>query len=144
MRPSTAAVSRLMGRRLFACRRLFGCAMLALMAASVGGFAARAVQGEPTARKGEDRQITTIITRLMSTEHLTRHSLDNEISNRWMTNYLKMLDPRKVFFSQADVDSFMEYRDQLDDMALKGDTSFAYQVFHRFLERINDRVKLVD
>ncbi|HEY2893499.1 MAG TPA: carboxy terminal-processing peptidase, partial [Pirellulales bacterium] len=96
------------------------------------------------ARKGEDRQITTIITRLMSTEHLIRHSLDNEISNRWMTNYLKMLDPRKVFFSQADVDGFMEYRDQLDDMALKGDTSFAYQVFHRFLERINERVKLVD
>jgi carboxyl-terminal processing protease len=55
-----------------------------------------------------------------------------------------MLDPRKVFFSQADVDGFMEYRDQLDDMALKGDTSFAYQVFHRFLERINERVKLVD
>lgn len=137
MRPSTAAVSRLMGRRLL------GCALLALVAASVGGFAARAV-GEPVARKGEDRQITTIITRLMSTEHLTRHSLDNEISNRWMTNYLKMLDPRKVFFSQADVDGFMEYRDQLDDMALKGDTSFAYQVFHRFLERINERVKLVD
>ena len=136
MRLSTAPTGRLV------CHRFFGCAMLAAMA--VACFFGPGAWGEPTIRKSEDRQITTIITRLMATEHLTRHSLDNEISNRWMTNYLKMLDPRKVFFSQADIDGFMDYRDQLDDMALRGDTSFAYQAFHKFMERISDRVKLVD
>jgi carboxyl-terminal processing protease len=95
-------------------------------------------------KKNVDGPVTKAIAFLMSRQHLTRHPLDNEISNRWLTNYVKMLDPRKVFFSQTDVDGFMDYRDQLDDMALRGDTSFAYRVFERFTQRIDDRVKLVD
>jgi carboxyl-terminal processing protease len=138
MRSSTAWLSRLV------CRRLVGCILLAVTVLYLGTMTGQTASGEPAVRKSEDRQITTIITRLMATEHLTRHSLDNEISHRWMNNYLKMLDPRKVFFSQSDVDGFMDYRDQLDDMALRGDTSFAYQAFSKFLERINERVKLVD
>ena len=117
-------------------------ALLAISCVAI--LAGQMVAAEPVGPKSEDRQITKSITGLMAREHLTRHPLDNEISNRWMTNYLKMLDPRKVFFSQADVDGFMDYRDQLDDMALRGDTSFAYQVFNKFLARIDDRVKLVD
>src|SRR5689334_9401798 len=134
MRSSTAWLSR------FVSRRLVGCTLLAATALYLGSVAGQTASGEPAVRKSEDRQITTIITRLMATEHLTRHSLDNEISHRWMNNYLKMLDPRKVFFTQSDVDGFMDYRDQLDDMALRGDTSFAYQAFGKFLERINERV----
>ena len=133
----TALSSRLVGPRI-------SCALLAMVACGVGLVSVRLASGEPTGPKSEDRQITRNITRLMSSEHLTRHPLDNEISSRWMTNYLKMLDPRKVFFSQSDIDSFMDYREQLDDMALKGDTTFAYQVFQKFLDRIDSRVKLVD
>jgi len=99
---------------------------------------------EPTGPTTTDRHVTRAITFLMNREHLTRHPLDNEISGRWMDNYLKMLDPRKVFFTQADVDSWNAYRDQLDDMALKGDTSFAYRVFQQFLDRIDQRVKTVN
>jgi len=105
---------------------------------------ARPSQAEPVGPETVDRQITRSITKLMSTDHLTRHPLDNEISNRWMKNYLKMLDRNKVFFTQADVDSFNDYRDQLDDMALRGDTSFAYQVFQKFLTRLDERSKMVD
>ena len=82
-------------------------------------------EAQITGPQKNDRPITKAITLLMSRQHLTRHPLDNEISNRWLTNYLKMLDPRKVFFSQSDVDGFQEYKDQLDDMASRGDTSFA-------------------
>jgi carboxyl-terminal processing protease len=105
---------------------------------------APSLRGEPVGPETADRQITRSITKLMSTDHLTRHPLDNEISNRWMKNYLKMLDRNKVFFTQADVDGFNDYRDQLDDMALRGDTSFAYQVFQKFLTRLDERSKLVD
>ncbi len=124
--------------------RLFAFALL--LGGSLGAvlFSVQPSAGEPAGPETVDRQITKSITRLMATDHLTRHPLDNEISNRWMKNYLKMLDPRKVFFSQADVDNFNEYRDQLDDMALRGDTTFAYQVFHKFLQRIDERVKLVE
>src|SRR3990170_2823426 len=118
-------------------RRFMPFALLMAIASCVAVLAGQIAAGEPVGPKSEDRQITRNITRLMTSDHLTRHPLDNEISNRWLTNYLKMLDPRKVFFSQSDIDSFMDYRDQLDDMALRGDTSFAYQVFQKLLERID-------
>ncbi len=118
-----------------------------LVVAAIAGsslVAGRLALAEVTGPQPADRNITVAITSLMSRQHLTRHPIDNEISNRWLNNYLKMLDSRKLFFTQADVDSFMDYKDQLDDMAKKGDTSFAYRVFKKFLERLDERVKLVD
>ena len=56
-----------------------------------------------------------------------------------------MLDPRKVFFTQADVDGFMDYRDQLDDMALQGRHVVCLpRVSTSSCTRIDERVKLVD
>ncbi|MEX2114007.1 MAG: carboxy terminal-processing peptidase [Pirellulales bacterium] len=124
-------------------RRILGLALAALVLASLC-VPLRHTAAEITGPQRNDRPITKAITVLMTRQHLTRHPLDDEISNRWINNYLKMLDPRKVFFSQADVDEFMNYRNQLDDMALQGDTSFAYRVFNKFLTRIDERVKLVD
>src|SRR4051812_36313818 len=77
----------------------------------------RPASAEVTGPGKDDRPITVAITSLMSRQHLTRHPFDNEISNRWLNNYLKMLDGRKLFFTKADVDGFMDYKDQLDDMA---------------------------
>ena len=119
-------------------------ALLVVVVAGLVSAPAPLTLAETTGPQRNDRPITKAITILMSRQHLTRHPLDDEISNRWITNYLKMLDPRKVFFSQADIDGFMDYRNELDDMALSGDTSFAYRVFDKFLSRIDERVALVD
>ncbi|MEX0978039.1 MAG: carboxy terminal-processing peptidase [Pirellulales bacterium] len=128
--------------RLRSPQGIFGALVLAVLSAAVllGG---RPSQAEPSGPVAADKQITRAITFLMNREHLTRHALDDEISARWLDNYLKMLDPRKVFFSQSDVDNWMNYKTQLDDMALRGDTSFAYRVFNQFLERLDQRVALV-
>ena len=132
------------GSRRLHCWTSFG-ASLALAVAVLGlGIVAGSALADVTGPQKNDRPITKAITILMSRQHLTRHPLDNEISNRWLNNYVKMLDPRKVFFSQADITSFNEYKDQLDDQAMQGDTSFAYRVFQKFLSRIDERVKLVD
>lgn len=91
-----------------------------------------------------DRQVTLAITSLLKREHLLRHPLDDEISARWLDQFLKTLDPMKVYFTQADIDGFTTQKDQLDDQAKRGDVSFAYTVYKRLLERIDERVKLVD
>jgi carboxyl-terminal processing protease len=106
-------------------------------------LAVRPSSAEPTEPGADDRHITRAITYLMNREHLTRHPLDDEISARWLDNYLKMLDPRKVFFTAADIEAWSVYGNKLDDMAVLGDTSFAYRVFDQFLDRIDERVKLV-
>ena len=36
---------------------------------------------------------------------------------RWLKNYIKDLDPLKVYFTQADIDEFEQHKDDLDDWA---------------------------
>lgn len=121
---------------------VLGALILAVLAGVVF-VTGRPTSAEPTAPGAVDKQITRAIMLLMNREHLTRHPLDDEISDRWFDNYFNMLDPRKMFFTQGDIDQWSTYRRQLDDMALRQDTSFAYRVFDQFLDRIDQRAALV-
>lgn len=99
----------------------------------------------PTAsEQGKFRSITLSVVNLMRTEHLSRHPLDDEISERMTKGFVKMLDPMKVYFYQSDVDSFMTHEKELDDKLKAGDTQFSYTVFNTLLKRIDERVKTVD
>lgn len=114
---------------------------------ALAGLVVFAVQGslaELNGPKAEDRRISLSVVNLMRTEHLSRHPLDNEISERTAKGFIKMLDPMKVYFYQSDVDGFMKSQDSLDDKLKEGDTSFSYMVFKTLLERIDERVKTVD
>lgn len=91
-----------------------------------------------------DRVVTRQITKLMEQEHLTKHPLDDEISQRFLDQYLKALDPSKMYFLQADIDEFRQKRNDLDDLVKEGDTEFAFQVFDRYLFRVNERLKDID
>ncbi len=103
-----------------------------------------AVLADPVKPSANDRHVTLAVASLLRREHLSRHELDDEISQRCVKTFLKLLDPWKVYFYQSDVDALLKYRNELDDMARKGDVSFAYMVFKTFLQRIDERVKVVD
>ena len=94
--------------------------------------------------RASDRQVALIVTALLNQEHLLKHALDDEISERALTTYLKGLDPMKVYFYQADIDEFMKERRSLDDTIKRGDLSLAYKIFNRFLKRVDERVEFVD
>lgn len=125
------------------CRRpvLWTIALLCA-AASVGLLAVPAADLKgPSA---SDRQITLVVTSLLQREHLSKHPLDDEMSRRTLDSFLKSLDPMKLYFYQSDIDEFMQRRDDLDNMIKKGDVSFAYTVFNRFLQRVDERVAAID
>ena len=88
-----------------------------------------------------DRFVTKIVTNLLDQQHLSRHPLDDEISERAFKTFIEQLDPMKVYFYQSDVEEFARTRLLLDDFARNGDISFAYSVFNRFLERMDERIK---
>jgi carboxyl-terminal processing protease len=79
---------------------------------------------------------------LLPKRHISGRKVDDEISGRALDNYIKALDPMKLYFQQSDIDEFEKYRAQLDDLTLRGDLSPAYQIFSRFLVRVNDRLIL--
>ncbi|HUE69436.1 MAG TPA: carboxy terminal-processing peptidase [Pirellulaceae bacterium] len=99
-----------------------------------------------TGPRTEDRQITRAVTKMVTDEHLTRakQPLDDKISSRALEQFLKSLDNRRLYFQQSDIAEFEQQKDKLDDMMRQGDISFAYAVFGRFLQRVDERVVQVD
>jgi carboxyl-terminal processing protease len=93
--------------------------------------------GEPSAK---DRQITLTVRILMTRQHLTKHKLDDEISQRALVTFLKALDPMKLYFLQADIDEFDAKKNDIDDMINEGKLEFAFTVFDRLMERMVESV----
>jgi carboxyl-terminal processing protease len=114
---------------------------------AVGAAPASAANNAPAAgaKPGpNDRQITLAVRSYLEREHFLRKPIDDEIARRWFTIFLEGLDPWKLHFLQSDVDSFLQKRDSLDDLVKRGDVSFAYEVFNRFLERVDQRLPLIE
>jgi carboxyl-terminal processing protease len=108
---------------------------------AAGSTAAPAAGGKPGPN---DRQITLAVRSYLEREHFLRHPIDDDIAKRWFTIFLEGLDPWKLHFLQSDIDGFMQKRESLDDLVKRGDVSFAYEVFNRFLERVDTRLPLIE
>ena len=102
------------------------------------------VPADLVAPRPNDRHVTTVVTSLIRDQHLSKKPLDDVISERGLTSFIKSLDPMKMYFLQSDIDEFMRQKDKLDDMLANKDISFAYTIFNRFLQRIDERVKQID
>ena len=120
--------------------RITGLLSVALLAA---GFAAK-VLADPAGPRPEDHQIAVAVTEELRAKHLTQHPLDKEISARCLKQFLRELDPLKLYFYQSDIDEFVKSQDSLAQLAARGDIGFAYRVFNVFLARLDERVKTAD
>lgn len=116
-------------------------ALVALLMGAAGMLpSAGQVEARPTKPTNEHRRIALVVAKLMERQHLSRRALDDEISRRCMETFVRSLDPKKLFFYQADIDRFNQNRNQLDDMFLRGDIGFAYDAFNVFMQRVNERI----
>jgi carboxyl-terminal processing protease len=114
-----------------------------VMALLFGGLCTVAV-ADPVSPTAEDHTTALTVAKLIGSQHLSRHPLDKEMSERCLKSFLKMLDPMKLYFYQSDVDDLMKHQDELSAKLLSGDVNFAYTVFQLFLKRMDERVKQVD
>ncbi len=85
----------------------------------------------------EDRVIAKTVIRLLEGGHLSHIELNDETSQRAFKLFLRMIDPMKMYFLQSDIDEFDAFRTKIDDTVKKGDTSFSFQVFKRYSERMD-------
>jgi carboxyl-terminal processing protease len=91
-----------------------------------------------------DGSIAFVAARLLERHHYRQHPFDDQISDKFLDRYLDAFDPRHDHFTEADLAEFEPYRDKLDDLTLsrrdKADTTPAYKIFARFVERLQQRV----
>ncbi len=95
--------------------------------------------GKPTRT---DQLVSKMVATLMQRDHLSSRALDDTISERAFDQFIKMLDPMKVYFLESDIEEFNQWKDQLDDQMVDGDFSAAFAVFKRFLDRVDQRTAL--
>ncbi len=120
--------------------------VLLLAGVSVGMIAlvASRCEAELTGPGPGDRRVTLSVSTLLQRLHLARRPLDDEMSARCLDNFLKKMDPMKIHFRQSDVDEFNSHRTKIDDEVRRGDVRLAYQIFRRFLARVEERNRMVD
>lgn len=128
-------------RRLPLCRTPSKLLVALLLIASICPNITAESIGEPSAK---DRQITLTVRILMTRQHLTKHKLDDEISQRALVTFLKTLDPMKLYFLQSDIDEFDAKKNDIDDMINDGKLDFAFTVFDRLMERMGESVTVAN
>jgi carboxyl-terminal processing protease len=121
--------------------RILFVALISLWTSSEAGRAWGDIPDQPPMR---NRQVAFYVNFFLTGQHLSRHPLDNEISNRLLKEYVEGLDPAKAYFLQSDIDEFQKQKDELDDQLKKLDTHFALDVFRVLNQRVEQRVKWVE
>ncbi|MDR2213865.1 MAG: carboxy terminal-processing peptidase [Pseudomonadales bacterium] len=72
--------------------------------------------------------------------HYASIRVDDQFSATLLDSYIKTLDGARMYFTQADIAEFEKYRNQLDDLLLKGDTAAGYLMYNRYQERVIERL----
>jgi carboxyl-terminal processing protease len=115
---------------------------LALVVAAAILLVAAPALAEPKPEK-QDATIALFICNLLNKHHLNTPEIGDDISKKLFHRFLKDIDPAKLYFLKTDVDEFKKQETDLDDQLLKGDVSFAYQVYAKYMERLAERQKLI-
>jgi carboxyl-terminal processing protease len=100
-------------------------------------------QAEPVPAR-EDRLVTELVAAILHQGHLARPDIGEELSKRLFRRFLKDLDPNKGYFLQSDVDEFKKDQKELGSALQQGDLSFSYKVYERLVQRIGERLKLIE
>jgi carboxyl-terminal processing protease len=92
----------------------------------------------------QDATTCQLVCEFLQRGHLNKPEIGDEISRRLFKRFLKGLDPGKLYFTKDDVENLKKQETELDDMVLKGDLSFAYKAFDKYLARLAERQKLIE
>jgi carboxyl-terminal processing protease len=96
-----------------------------------------------------DGQIATATAYMLTNYSYVKKPFDEAVSSQFLDRYLEMLDPQHIHFTQADLAEFEPYRTNLNHLTfpsrrLGGDTTPAFEIFNRFVERLQQRTAYAD
>ncbi len=95
-----------------------------------------------------EKLVARFVWQMMERNHLSKRSVDDDISRRAFDKYINSLDPSKLYFRQSDIEEFDKWKTSLDDQLKASDYTAAFQIFDRFLERVDQQtaiaIQLVD
>src|SRR6266536_6344627 len=94
--------------------------------------------------KSDAGQICVSVGRLLEEGHYTHQQLNAEMSQKFLRNYLELLDFSHLFFTQKDADAVTaKYGTALADDVLLGNLKPAYEIYDLYQKRDDERVAKV-
>jgi carboxyl-terminal processing protease len=76
---------------------------------------------------------------LLARYHYKALPVDSALSTKIFDQYLKSLDPERMFFVQADIDRLAAYRTKLGDAILQQDLNVPFSIFNLYEQRAAER-----
>src|SRR5438105_9603362 len=99
---------------------------------------------QATQAKSDAEQICVSVGRLLEEGHYTHQQLNAEMSQKFLRNYLELLDFSHLFFTQKEVDALTaKYGTALADDVLLGNLRPAYEIYDLYQKRVDERVSKV-
>src|ERR1700739_1907488 len=94
--------------------------------------------------KSDADQICVSVGRLLEEGHYTHQQLSADVSQKFLKNYVELLDFSHLFFTQKDIDSLTsKYGTALGDDVLLGNLKPAYEIYDLYQKRVDERVAKV-
>ena len=93
--------------------------------------------------KPESKHIraSELITHILTTYHYKKTELDDQLSSLIYKHYLENLDQNKAYFIDSDIQEFEHYRHEFDDAIINSDLNPAFEIFKRYRQRVDERIK---
>ena len=114
-----------------------------LAAFGVLGVVALVVGAQSPATTPIDERTAKLVVASLESKHMAHPTIDDETAQKWAKMFFKDLDPLKYNFLKSDIDEFMPRANTLDDKIRDGNLDFARDVFARFLQRSDERYKMI-
>lgn len=80
-----------------------------------------------------------MINSMLKRYHYKKITLDDDFSEKILDQYIKELDPSRIYFNQADINSFQKHNHDIDDYIVSGDTTEAVRIFKLYQQRVKER-----
>lgn len=113
---------------------------------AINGFVALGVQALPleslTYSKSQSETVKDILAKLQS-RHYREIQVNDELSQRYLSNYLDTLDPSRMFFYSKDIESFEKHRNKFDDYFKAGKLDAAFDIYEVYRQRVVSRMESV-
>lgn len=114
---------------------------LTLVVATQGAVADSEIAYPPPLKPvAQEAKAAHLAADLLSRYHYKAVPLDDALSSKVFDQYLKALDPEKVYFLQSDVDRLAAQRTRLDDAILTEDLRTPFEIFNLYERRAAERM----
>lgn len=80
-----------------------------------------------------------MINSMLKRYHYKKFTLDDSFSEKILKQFLKELDPSRIYFTQADISAFNKYNHEIDDYIQKGNTDIGVNIFKLYQQRVKER-----